>query len=112
MNEFGSLCSKTREHCLRQERADCICDAEPAKGDEGVEQATINELRASFEGARDDSAVRGVILTGAGEKAFAGGADIAEIANNTAVEAEEGTPRGQALTDLILNSGESEFSRL
>jgi enoyl-CoA hydratase/carnithine racemase len=70
-----------------------------------LNKATINELRGVFEDARDDSAVRGVILTGAGEKAFAAGADIAEIANNTAVEAEEETRRGQALTDLIENLG-------
>src|SRR6202795_2743781 len=70
-----------------------------------LNKATINELRAAFEDARDDSAVHGVILTGAGEKAFAAGADIAEIANNTAVEAEEATRRGQALTDLIENLG-------
>jgi enoyl-CoA hydratase/carnithine racemase len=70
-----------------------------------LNKATVDELRASFEDARDDSAVRGVILTGAGEKAFAAGADIAEIANNTAVQAEEGTRRGQALTDLIENLG-------
>src|SRR6202795_1013808 len=70
-----------------------------------LNKATINELRAAFEDARDDSAVRGVIVTGAGEKAFAAGADIAEIANNTAVEAEEATRRGQALTDLIENLG-------
>jgi enoyl-CoA hydratase/carnithine racemase len=70
-----------------------------------LNKATINELRAAFEDARDDSTVRGVILTGAGEKAFAAGADIAEIANNTAVEAEQATRRGQALTDLIENLG-------
>jgi enoyl-CoA hydratase/carnithine racemase len=70
-----------------------------------LNKATINELRTAFEDARDDSAVRGGILTGAGEKAFAAGADIAEIANNTAVEAEEATRRGQALTDLIENLG-------
>ena len=70
-----------------------------------LNKATISELRAAFEDARDDSAVGGVILTGAGEKAFAAGADIAEIANNTAVEAEEATGRGQALTDLIENLG-------
>src|SRR6202046_4591405 len=70
-----------------------------------LNKATINELRAAFEDARDDSAVRGVILAGAGEKAFAAGADIAEIANNTAVEAEQATRRGQALTDLIENLG-------
>ncbi|HEY4903136.1 MAG TPA: enoyl-CoA hydratase-related protein [Candidatus Sulfotelmatobacter sp.] len=68
-----------------------------------LNKATINELRAAFEDARDDSDVRGVILTGAGEKAFAAGADIAEIANNTAIEAEQATRRGQALTDLIEN---------
>jgi enoyl-CoA hydratase/carnithine racemase len=69
-----------------------------------LNKATINELRSAFEDARDDLAVRGVILTG-GEKAFAAGADIAEIANNTAVEAEQASRRGQALTDLIENLG-------
>jgi enoyl-CoA hydratase/carnithine racemase len=69
-----------------------------------LNKATINELRSAFEDARDDLAVRGVILTG-GEKAFAAGADIAEIANNTAVEAEQATRRGQAVTDLIENLG-------
>src|ERR1700721_2196175 len=70
-----------------------------------LNKATINELRAAFEDARDDLAIGGVILTGAGEKAFAAGADIREIANNTAVEAEQATRRGQALTDLIENLG-------
>jgi enoyl-CoA hydratase/carnithine racemase len=46
------------------------------------------ELKAAFEDSRDDSAVRGVILTGASDKAFAAGADISELANDTAVEAE------------------------
>jgi enoyl-CoA hydratase/carnithine racemase len=69
-----------------------------------LNKATINELRSAFEDARDDLAVRGVILTG-GEKAFAAGADIAEIASNTAVEAEQASRRGQALTDLIENLG-------
>lgn len=66
---------------------------------------TISELRAVFEDARDDSAVRGVILTGAGDKAFAAGADIGEMANNTALEAEEATRRGQKVTELIENLG-------
>jgi enoyl-CoA hydratase/carnithine racemase len=70
-----------------------------------LNKVTIHELRAAFEDSRDDSTVSGVILTGAGEKAFAAGADIAEIANNTAVEAEEATRRGQSLTDLIENLG-------
>src|SRR6202049_651109 len=42
---------------------------------------TWADLRAAFEDARDDEAVRGVILTGAGDKAFIGGADVSELAH-------------------------------
>src|ERR1700746_448572 len=49
---------------------------------------TWKDLRAAFEDARADAAVRGVILTGAGNKAFIAGADISELACATAVEAE------------------------
>jgi enoyl-CoA hydratase len=66
---------------------------------------TIRELRAAFEDARDDASVRGVILTGAGGKAFVAGADITEVAKVTAVEAAEMTSQGQALTTLIENLG-------
>jgi len=67
--------------------------------------ATIRDLRTAFEDARDDGAVRGVILAGAGGKAFVAGADIAELARVTAVEAAEMTSRGQAVTSLIENLG-------
>jgi enoyl-CoA hydratase/carnithine racemase len=66
---------------------------------------TLRELRAAFEDARDDGAVRGAILTGAGGKAFVAGADIAELARVTAVEAAEMTSHGQAITTLIENLG-------
>ena len=66
---------------------------------------TIAELRSVFEGIRDDSEVRGVIFTGAGDKAFAAGADISEMANDTAVTAEQKTRAGQAVTDLVENLG-------
>ena len=50
--------------------------------------------------------VRGVILTGAGDKAFAAGADIAEMASDTPAEAEAKTRQGQRLTTgLIENLG-------
>ena len=42
--------------------------------------ATLDELRAAFDVVREDSAVRVVIVTGSGEKAFVAGADISEIA--------------------------------
>ena len=70
-----------------------------------LNQGTIAELKAAFEDARDDSTVRGVILTGAGDKAFAAGADVNEVVNDSAVQAEEHTRFGQAVTLLIENLG-------
>ncbi len=66
---------------------------------------TISELRSAFEDARDDSEVRGVVFTGAGDKSFAAGADISEMVNDTPLAAEEKTRSGQALTNLIENLG-------
>jgi enoyl-CoA hydratase len=66
---------------------------------------TWNDLKEAFEDARGDVLVRGVILTGAGDKAFAAGADISELAHVTAVEAEESSSFGQAILDLIENLG-------
>jgi enoyl-CoA hydratase len=70
-----------------------------------LNKATITELSEVFEDARDDAAVRGVILTGAGDKAFAAGADIGEMAGNTPADAEDKTREGQRLTLLIENLG-------
>src|SRR5580692_3043540 len=50
---------------------------------------TWKDLRMAFEDARDDTAIRGVILTGSGNKAFVAGADIGELANVSAFEAEQ-----------------------
>src|SRR5437764_13248977 len=63
-----------------------------------LNKATIAELNEAFKEARDDAAVQGVILTGAGERAFAAGADIAEMANDTPAEAEDKTRHGPRLT--------------
>src|SRR5712672_3159252 len=66
---------------------------------------TWEDLRTAFETARDDAAVRGVILTGAGDKAFIAGADINELAHLTAVQGEESSSFGQAVLDLVENLG-------
>jgi len=42
--------------------------------------ATVSELERAFHAVASDSSVRGVIITGSGEKAFVAGADIAELA--------------------------------
>jgi enoyl-CoA hydratase/carnithine racemase len=70
-----------------------------------LNQRTWENLRTAFEDARDDAEVRGVILTGAGDKAFIAGADISELAHVTAVEAEKSSSYGQAVLDLIENLG-------
>ncbi len=70
-----------------------------------LNRQTWNELRTVFEDARDDPEIRGVILTGAGDKAFIAGADIGELANVTAVAAEQSSSYGQAVLDLIENLG-------
>ena len=45
-----------------------------------LNSATVNEIKTAIEDAYDDKEVRGIIFTGAGQKAFVAGADIKEIA--------------------------------
>jgi enoyl-CoA hydratase/carnithine racemase len=70
-----------------------------------LSQKTWQDLRAAFEDARGDTTVRGVILTGAGDKAFIAGADISELAHATAVQAEQESSYGQGVLNLIENLG-------
>src|SRR6266436_5544798 len=66
---------------------------------------TWKDMRTAFEDARDDASVRGVILTGAGNKAFIAGADISELAHVAAFEAEQSSRFGQEVLDVIENLG-------
>jgi enoyl-CoA hydratase len=66
---------------------------------------TWTDIRAAFEVAKADPSVLGVILTGAGDKAFIAGADISELAHVDAYEAEESSRFGQGVLDLIENLG-------
>ena len=66
---------------------------------------TWADIRTAFEDARDDTEVHGVILTGAGNKAFIAGADISELSNATALDAERASRFGQEVLDLIENLG-------
>src|SRR6202521_401448 len=63
------------------------------------------DWRAAFEDAKADASVHGVILTGAGDKAFIAGADISELAHVNAYDAEESSRFGQKVLDLIENLG-------
>jgi enoyl-CoA hydratase len=66
---------------------------------------TMEELGRAFDALAEDAAVRGVILTGAGEKAFVAGADIGELATQTPVEGRERSIRGQRVLDRIEGLG-------
>jgi len=66
-----------------------------------LNNATIGELQHCFEAVGSDDRVRAVILTGSGEKAFVAGADIAELAQQTAITARPLALRGQRLMSTV-----------
>src|SRR5262245_62458341 len=70
-----------------------------------LNRATWEDLRSAFGDARNDPTIRGVILTGAGDKAFIAGADIGELAQVSALEAEESSRFGQEVLDFVENLG-------
>jgi enoyl-CoA hydratase len=70
-----------------------------------LDDRTIEELGAAFDALAADASVRGVILTGAGGKAFVAGADIAELSGETPVEGRDRALRGQRVFDRIENLG-------
>ncbi|HLI03644.1 MAG TPA: enoyl-CoA hydratase-related protein [Terracidiphilus sp.] len=65
----------------------------------------FRELDAALDALRSDDAVRVVLLTGAGEKAFAAGADIQELAQVSAQEGFELAARGQRVMNRMERLG-------
>jgi enoyl-CoA hydratase len=70
-----------------------------------LDDRTMEELGAAFTSLGADAAVRGVSLTGAGEKAFVAGADVGELARQSPVEGRERSIRGQKVLDRIESLG-------
>lgn len=73
---------------------------------------TLNELTLAFAQAAQDDAVRVVILTGAGEKAFVAGADIAEMHGYTPTQAQAFSRTGQHLMSSIERLGKPVIARV
>ena len=70
-----------------------------------LNRKTLEELNAAFHAAKDDGTIKGIILTGSGEKAFIAGADIAEISAIDNDKAEEFSTRGQDLLSFVETLG-------
>jgi enoyl-CoA hydratase len=70
-----------------------------------LNRTLIGELEKALVTARDDASVKVLIITGAGDKAFAAGADIGELAELGPLTAIDTARRGQALTRLMEDLG-------
>ncbi|WP_313916827.1 enoyl-CoA hydratase-related protein [Tahibacter sp.] len=73
---------------------------------------TLQELDAAFRGAREDATVRVIVLAGAGEKAFVAGADIAELATLSPVQAQAFSRAGQVLMRGIERTTKPVIARI
>ena len=73
---------------------------------------TLNELTIAFTQAAQDDAVRAVVLTGAGDKAFVAGADIGEMHSYAPVQAQSFSRAGQQLMSLIERLGKPVLARV
>jgi enoyl-CoA hydratase len=70
-----------------------------------LNRETVEELRDALLDARDDSSVRVLILTGAGEKSFVAGADIGELSQRTPVDGKDFSLFGQSVFHLLETLG-------
>jgi len=77
-----------------------------------LNRETIAELAAAFEQAREDAGVLAVVLAGSGEKAFVAGADIAELAGMTPIQAQEFSRAGQRMMRGIEMLGKPVVARI
>ena len=67
--------------------------------------ATLDDLRRAILECGSRTDIAAVVITGAGDKAFAAGADIRELASLTPPEAKAYALRGQHVFDLVANLG-------
>jgi enoyl-CoA hydratase len=68
-----------------------------------LNKETISELKDAFQEIMDDKDIRGVLITGAGEKAFAAGADISEFTDLSEMHARKFAEEGQEVFQMIEN---------
>jgi enoyl-CoA hydratase len=77
-----------------------------------LNRALFAELDAALDEIAADESVRAVILTGAGEKAFAAGADIQELAQLSAAEGQQLALKGQRIFSKLENLGKPAIAAI
>jgi enoyl-CoA hydratase len=73
---------------------------------------TVEELGNCLDALKSDDAIRVLILTGAGEKAFVAGADINELARQTALDGKDTALRGQAVFGRLESMGKPSIAAI
>jgi enoyl-CoA hydratase len=77
-----------------------------------LNRKTIEELGDILNAVRADAAVRVIVLTGAGEKAFVAGADINELARQTPVNGKEFSLFGQEIIHRLETMGKPSIAAI
>lgn len=77
-----------------------------------LNRKTMEELSQILADAREDSTVRVLILTGAGEKSFVAGADISELAVQTPVSGKETALFGQGVLHKLETLGKPSIAAI
>ncbi|MGB6875815.1 MAG: enoyl-CoA hydratase-related protein [Candidatus Acidiferrales bacterium] len=77
-----------------------------------LNRQTVEELGDALVRAREDAAVRVLILTGAGEKSFVAGADINELAQRTPIDGKDFSLFGQEIFHRLETMGKPSIAAI
>lgn len=79
----------------------CLLTVNRPKALNALNAATLDELLNALATVAGDAAARALLMTGAGERAFVAGADIAEMAGFTAAQAQAFSERGMRVMSAL-----------
>ncbi len=90
---------------VRREDAIAVLTVNRPEKLNALNDATIGELEQAFRSLAEDDDVRGVLVTGAGEKAFVAGADIRELAAMDSLGGVRTSRKGQDVFRFVERMG-------